>query len=498
VNAEAIFLSEISKLKRRVFSRFVYRILLWGSAFFLGGFTILSVIAKAGLLGSMPYEPWLFIMSAISLIAAIVVALFEKKDFRSFLIDIDLRLQLRDSISTAFEYQRSANTSAFLDLLMQDATAKLRRLKSRQIFPAKFPGLYFALILVLITTGALFLRYYSELEFTPVPADQKKIEKARTMVRDFVRSHVAVKRSEEARDNSIIAGNVRKLRKTLNDPAITQDQLFDSLNRHLKEIQAEQARLAADLAARINDVRIMNMPVQDFSDPEKLNASQLIKLKQILNQALNNRIPDGIQHDMESLQELLNMEKFLSQIIDGFHESNSDPEAFAETRRNQSSGSSSPRDFREKGSHPDHPATGGDIQGEEGSREADIPGRPRLDSSQADGIDVPDASGLSHGTSPRAGTAKSDGKEKPGSDIEKVPGPGIQDKVMSAQIRHYLMRIRSQTETGESRLKEAEIVREYQQEVEGVLQKEEIPLNYREYIKNYFLSIGIETSDSLK
>jgi hypothetical protein len=111
---------------------------------------------------------------------------------------------------------------------------------------------------------------------------------------------------------------------------------------------------------------------------------------------------------------------------------------------------------------------------------------------------MPDESGLPQGTSPRAGNAKSGDGEKPGSEIENAPGPGTQDKVMSAKMKQYLIRIRSQTSPGESRLKEEEIVREYQQEVEGILKKEDIPLNYREYIKNYFLSIGIETGETTK
>mgnify|MGYP000019409170 CR=1 FL=1 len=39
MNAETIFLGEISRLKRQVFSRLVCRLLLWACAFFLGGYT---------------------------------------------------------------------------------------------------------------------------------------------------------------------------------------------------------------------------------------------------------------------------------------------------------------------------------------------------------------------------------------------------------------------------------------------------------------------------
>jgi ribosomal protein L29 len=76
--------------------------------------------------------------------------------------------------------------------------------------------------------------------------------------------------------------------------------------------------------------------------------------------------------------------------------------------------------------------------------------------------------GLSPGSSPQAGSAKSNGSQKPGSEIEKASGSGVQDKVMSAQVKQYLVRIRTQTATGESKLKEEEIVRTYRKEIEGV------------------------------
>ena len=52
------------------------------------------------------------------------------------------------------------------------------------------------------------------------------------------------------------------------------------------------------------------------------------------------------------------------------------------------------------------------------------------------------------------------------------------------------------TAIGESKVQEENILRTYSREIESALQKEDIPLNYREYIKQYFLSIGMETEDS--
>jgi hypothetical protein len=347
-----------------------------------------------------------------------------------------------------------------------------------------------------MTGMALFSSVYYRSGFTPIPVDPRKIEKARTLVRDFNRSDLAVSRSKKAKANDVIDNKIEQLRKTLNDPSITRDELFASLNRHLKEIQGEQSRQAAELDARLKDARIRDVPIQDFQNSKNLTAGQLQKLKKILHQALNNRIPDGIHQNMESLQELLSFEKLLSQIIDEFDAGGSDPEALADSRRHQAPESSSSQEIEKNADDSPHSGAGGENPANAEDGEADVPGRSRSDSSQSDGFDAPGEWGLSQGPSPQAGNAKSSGREKPGSELEKAPGPEIQDKVMSAQVRHYLMRIRSWTTVGESKLKEAEIVRVYQQEIEGVLQKEDIPLNYRNYIKHYFLSIGLEPAET--
>ena len=69
------------------------------------------------------------------------------------------------------------------------------------------------------------------------------------------------------------------------------------------------------------------------------------------------------------------------------------------------------------------------------------------------------------------------------------------DKLTSSPVKSYLLRIRALTDSGEARLKEKDIRRTYGRAVESILRKEDIPLNYREYIKNYFMSIGLNTDN---
>ncbi|MCP4403889.1 MAG: hypothetical protein GY801_42110, partial [bacterium] len=89
------------------------------------------------------------------------------------------------------------------------------------------------------------------------------------------------------------------------------------------------------------------------------------------------------------------------------------------------------------------------------------------------------------------GNGTTDGEEYPPSAPETSKNPVQQDKIRSPEQEQYNVHIRSVTEIGKARLPEVEPARPYRQEVESVLQQEEMPLNYREYIKNYFLSIGL-------
>ncbi len=497
MSAESVFLGEISKLKRRGFTKFIYRILLWASVIFLGSCTILFFIAMSGFSSQGNYGSWSVTLIGISLIAAIIVVILGRKNFQSFIIDIDTRLKLRESISTAYEYQRSGNKSVFSELLMQDAAAKLSRLYNNQIFPAKFTLLHLILIVMIITNVALYSRVYFPAGFISMSGDQRSIEKAGTLVRDYTRSRIEDNKVKNARHNNVYANKLEQLSKTLNDRSITQDQLFFSLNRHLKEIQAEQTRLAAELDARLKDARIGDIPIQNIPNLEKLTPGKLEKLKMLLNKASSNRIPDSINQNIETMQELFSMEKLLSQIIEDLQAGGSDPNEFTDSKRDQTRMSRNTNDSNKTNGDTKNSETSGEFSKQKRDL-ADSAGRRGSDQSHTNGLEVPGELGLPQGHSPQAGNAKSGGREKPGTELEKVQGPGIQDKVMSAQVKQYLVRIRSLTAIGESRLKEEEIIRMYQQEIEGILQKEDIPLNYREYIKHYFLSIGIETAYGFK
>ena len=100
------------------------------------------------------------------------------------------------------------------------------------------------------------------------------------------------------------------------------------------------------------------------------------------------------------------------------------------------------------------------------------------------------------GYSDAAGNAKSNQSNQSSHELDKTQSDATQDKLAASPAKTYLIHIRALTDMGEARVKEEEIFRTYRKEVEGILQKEDIPANYREYIKNYFISIGMNTKEN--
>ena len=495
MSAEALFLSEIAKLKRRVIIRSVHRILLRTSLIFLIICTILLIIDKAGFSKYGESVSFYVISVGTALFAALFIACVRRKNFLNVLIDIDTRFKLQDRISTAYEYREFRKKSDFSDLLMQDAAAKLLQLSTKQLFPAKFSYLHLVLLLLILINVVLYSSDYILFGYKSTHADQNKMEKVSSLLRNYTISRPEDKRTEKTRQSSVYSKKLEHLAKQLDNRSITQDQLFTSLNRFLKEIQAEQTRLADELDAKLNAVRIEEMPIQKIPELENLSVDRLEKLKMLLNRALNNQIPDSIDQKIETLQELYSMEKLLSQIIDDFDEDKSYPEEFAESEDNQTHGSQYTNDLKNAHDDPKRSKNKQEFSSRKRGR-AGTKGREGSDRSQGNGRDLEDELELHEGYSSPAGRAKSTGQKKASDELQKSAGRGIQDKMMSSQAKNYLIHMRSLTAIGESKLKEEDIIRTYRQEIESILQKEDIPLNYREYIKQYFISIGLETADS--
>ena len=492
MSAEALFCAELSKLKRHVIIKFVRRAALDAFLIFLSITAVLLFIERSEFIILSDDTLRYGISIGISLAAALLLAVVKRKNFQDILIDIDTRLNLQDKLSTAYEYQHSGKKSDLLAFLLEDAAENLHHLETKHMAPTKFSAAHFALILLLVLNVVLFTSLFWRSIPRPMRADEKQIEKARTLLRNYTQSRIGAKPAIKKSPGDVYAQQLEQLSDRLSDPALNPDTLSASLNTLLKGLHSEQARLADELSAKLNNLRIEGLPIQSIPELGKLSSLKIEKLKKFLKGALNNQIPDTLDQDLEALEEFSNLEQLLSQIIDDLKEKDSAADEYAQSRSHKSATSKHTKDLpetREDGKHPE--IDGGISNAKQGRMDATNPAAS--DQSQDRGGDSADDAGLPDAYDLSAGQAKSAKQKKSRDEIEKSKGPGIQDKLSSLPEKKYRIHIRSLSTIGESKLKEENIIQTYQQEIENVLQKEDIPLNYREFIKHYFISIGLKT-----
>jgi hypothetical protein len=225
-----------------------------------------------------------------------------------------------------------------------------------------------------------------------------------------------------------------------------------------------------------------------------MSPDQLDKLKGLLKGASNNRIADTVNEVMESLQELDSITKLLTRIMDDVKKDRSEAAESAIVAEDEIQTSQvidgldnvwdDPQQSKSKGRTSDPGLSSPDSSGERGSSQL-----------QKNDGSFQGEERMLEGDSPSVGRAKSTDDINPGTETDESTGPAVQEKLASSPMRSYLVHIRALSEIGEARLKEEDIMRTYGQAVESILQKEDIPLNYREYIKNYFMAIGLRTEE---
>ena len=485
------FSHEISKLKRRNIFIFLCRIWLNTSLIFLGICIFMFFIQKTHVSDLSASVSWVFFSIGFSLAAALLLGFLKRDKFLTTLIDIDRRLRLQDRISTAYEYSKSGKKTVFSDIQIKDAAAKLDQLSAKQMLPGKFSGRHLLLIILMIANGALLLGNYLSHEFKLTRADQNKLEMADELSRNHAVSRLERKEEKKKNRQNGYFKELEHLRNRLNDRSITPDQVNTNLDRLLKDVQGEQARLATELGTNLKAAEIDEMPIQTIPKLENLSLNQLEKIKRILNRALNNQIPDSINQNIEALQELYRTEEQLSQMIDEFYEDHSDSDEVAGSNYDNTQASTTTHGLKKPLDDTQFSKTIDDVLNRNQGFEARH-GQPDPEQRQEIDRDLKDEFGSQPGASSAAGSAPSDGKKKSKDELAKSSGIGTQDKMKSSQGNNYLIQIRSLTAIGESKLEEKDIIRSYRKEIEGILQKEEIPLNYRGYIKNYFISIGLK------
>ena len=495
MHGETLFSSQIAKIRRRLVIRAFHGLLLNATLVFLFFSILLYVIQLAGITDHTTDGGWQFICVGLSLLVGLIIGLSAKPNLKNSLIEIDRRLAFRDRLSTAYEYFRFHPDNEYTGLLIQDAAAKLRPFKMQHIMPIRLSRLHLVTAVLLLIYIFLYLGGLNIIGNRLNYRGIEKIENAAKLLKNYSVHQIDNKKVKHPKIRSSYAKKIEEFSRSLDDNTKSFKQHLQAVHQFREEVQGERARLTDELASKLGSAGIRTVPIQKFSTSSNLSADQLAKLKGFLNKTLKTPIPGSIDRNIEMLQELDSIEKLVSRIIKNLEDNRSMTENSDEAAgiARQVSPPADSNETRPDGAKENYP----DQQLSDPGRTAISPDKSPDSHKSRSGEDSPGQEmGRSDAFSAKAGRATSDAEKKSSDELQNSEGVLTHEKIGPSPAKNYLIQIRALTEIGEAHQSPEEIFRSYRKEVESILQKEDIPPNYREYIKNYFLSIGIQMEEN--
>jgi hypothetical protein len=279
--------------------------------------------------------------------------------------------------------------------------------------------------------------------------------------------------------------------RQLGEKRLDRNALTSAIQDMVQAVITEQDGTRQRIRATLNPGDMTDSPLLKSLEYGTLSLDEVQKTTELLKELFQGEIPASIAEDLSTLERHSRVGRFLDEILNELRAGrDSKPDspfpdqkdrAFtAQTAPEAQTGDptrTSDHAFMEeqtsnsirRNSSPLTPS-GGRSSGEEGDA-----GDQDMEQDLFSGI----------------GDAKARGTKKSPRELQDSKGLKIKEQGVSLVGEHYNAQVRSLTSIGKPEVDEGEILRHYEQEIEEVLQKEDMPLNYREYIKTYFLSIGL-------
>ena len=488
-----LFTEKITELRRRIRLKNAGQFILYALCVFLLLHGLALAAEKMGLYHIERNMPLYLLCSACALFATAGLLFIRKLSLAHLLIEIDDRFALQDRLSTAYEYQQTEKKSIFSAKLLEDAARHLKDFGMKKLLPLGLSRL--SLLFILAGLANLLLLFVE----APVQDDTLAL-------RPHIREHDSEQdgdqmpeqqknrneRVQKEREEDAAYQRMKEKAEELQRKSLPPQERTGKLQEMLQEVQAMQERLADAASAQDASTTIEDLPIRQLPQQQGGLMPKLQSLEEVLQSMLSDNVPGTSLNSQELPPELQEQLSELLEELDA-RESDSSQEGSESSASNDdaedsksSSGSSQSGEGDRRNRQNESVAAGNNENNQSGRQE----GR-RMAGEGQDGDT--DGQRRMEGERSRAsaGSGMSDGQEYPPSNPESSDGPIRQDRIQTTEQDQYNMHIRSVTEIGKARLPEQDLTRPYRQEVESALQQEEMPLNYREYIKNYFLSIGL-------
>ncbi len=500
MTTSSLFANRISALQRRIIWQQAAQFLLFAGLSAGSLYTFIIVSERFGWF-SLPKDATFYsVLAGVSACIALAVVFLRRKSLVERLIEFDTRLHSHDELSTAFEYQRSGKSSLFTPALIRNAGQRLSHLDFAKLLP--FPLLKFALWgggLLLIHLSLLMVdgKIFPDVALTTdqnTPAPQETIQPEKLTTSSNTRREQ--RRQQEQRE---LFQKMNEFAQKLEKRDLPKQEFAAAVKDLLQDVQSQQEQLLDASNAPENGQTLDNLPIKQL--PSAMSQTQLQNMQELLERMLQKGEDSQASSNMALGQdELGDLREALSQMAQQFEQGDDSGESDGEPTQSagqngenaEKTASSDTPDGTENQRAAANDQTGSGNGEDEGSKQGKISSGTGMPTGQQYGEQGQDEERDGSAT---AGLNPGDKQQYESSEIDASKGQVVSDKTNQATKHDYSVHIRSVTRIGNANAPTEEVIRPYRQELESVLQQEKLPLNYRKYIKNYFLSIGVAVEE---
>ncbi|MBT4526348.1 MAG: hypothetical protein HOC24_07350 [Deltaproteobacteria bacterium] len=436
-------------------------------------------------------------MALFGLILTISYMLFKPKQLLKELEAVDRLNHLDERLGTAYEYYLKQKKSIIVDLLYQDVVQKLGTIGKQINIKKSFNR---TKLLILFILSALFL--VSFLSFSPgipdyIISEKKVISKVAQMLKAFSQKKLKIKNSETV---SEALQKISDVEESIAKNRLNRDKLLETIDELDKQLVRERKQLMGDLSEQLSaGTDFKPNLAESFSEMESQD-NALERIKKQLSDYFDNQLPEDLDRHFEELKNNELAKELMDQIKQELEQAQEDS-----NQKNQSSndqmgvviddldGEQASSETNDRQSRANQSS---DNQQDRQLRNKD--GELSASNQQSDVNSLSDKNrqgdALDNFDSYTAGKEK-DTNQKKNQPYELKTGETspTPTKGKSTQGEGTSTIIQSLMKIGSSKIEAAEVFRQYQEKLEQVMKKEDIPMEHRGMIKDYFLSIGLKT-----
>ncbi len=452
------FITNIQPLRKKIKAQLIGQIIVIGLVLSLI-FTVIAFFIQKIL--QIPLN--VYLSYPLLILLALALTLFYKlkfrKSFEEELSMLDQRFQLKEQLRSAYEVSQTKQDSLIGKKLIQVAGVSLKNIKFQQCYPHKHTPSFIVIGLLIVSFVAIQQLPKVKLDWVGfVGVDQNQLRKPKpiSLKLENLTNNALKKRQSPQKE---LKERVKQFAEKNRKADFSDLNAFKELRLMQQEVDQAKLRSTNNLFSQISPDVASKIPALEDFLAQGFNQEDIKAIEEELKKSFQGEAPSSISEELSSLVENRELEKLLNNLSEGNpSEQQAETESLGGSRSNKrgAPGADDPNFFTEG-------------EGEGGSDEFDLMMRengPSLPSDKA-------GSGIKKKPTPSRRTQN---------EISKISG-------LSGTGKRHSVKVQTLTMIGTAEVGEQTVIRSYEQDLESAFQKEKIPLSYRQFIKNYFLSI---------